>query len=192
MMGKTHAVIGANTVWITTLVIAGFSWHPALPLFGALGGLLPDLDAPESMAKHLRVSVGSRRNRLSIEPLALPSLIFSTLFGHRGVLHSLFGLAVFSAIAIFGVRWLEPRVPFLPPESSILLILGYASHLVADSFTQYGIKYFWPSDRRYHLLPQFLTWSVQSAKGKFIELIISLLLSVTLIVWLLRSSQMLN
>ena len=60
----------------------------------ALGSLLPDLDASESKIKYL--SFGT------FKPFSLPAHIAYRTAGHRGVLHSLIGLADLSLKAWTG------------------------------------------------------------------------------------------
>lgn len=192
MRGRTHAVIGANMVWIASWLIADFSWNPLLIPIGALGALMPDLDSPESLIKHLRVSLGSRKDRLEVKPFALPSLIFSTLFGHRGVLHSLLATVVVALGAYVLVAKYHTEVPFLTQEFSIVLTLGYASHLVADSCTHHGVRWLWPWDRRFHILPRPMQWSVNSTKGAIIESILSVIFVGTLALWGIQASRFLR
>lgn len=92
------------------------------PLFIVMllaGALLPDIDAENSI-------VGRK-----IKPL-------SRLLEHRGITHSLSGMVVFVAI-------MQVLLYVTGIETSILaFMLGYLSHLVADSMTPSGVEVFYP------------------------------------------------
>jgi len=153
MTGKTHAIIGANMVWILALFY-GFSIHPVLLPLAAFASLLPDLDAPESKAKHLELGYGRGRNRLGIKPFFLLSMIINAFSRHRGFFHSLFATFLFTLLAIGAVQFIHLR--WMPLDDSYwqALTLGYLSHLLADSFTKSGVPYFWPWKRYIGLLPK--------------------------------------
>jgi inner membrane protein len=74
---------------------------------------------------------------------------------HRGLLHSFWGLGIAAAIAMplaFTVGW----------APATALVLGYASHLVADSATKSGIRLLYPGSRRFYLLPAKLRITTRS------------------------------
>jgi len=81
-----------------------------------IGVVVPDLDSTQS----------SYGRHLIFRPLQL-------FTKHRGVLHSLL-MAVFFSL-LLGVFY---------PAGSFGFFLGYASHLLLDSFTIEGIYPFWP------------------------------------------------
>ena len=146
MMWRSHAMIGAGSVWLMALLphgvaISADASNPGLlAAVAALGALLPDLDAAESKIKYL--SPGWR-----IAPFALPALLLHRAFGHRGLLHSACGLALFGVLVALplSARW--------GWQPSVALSLGYASHLAADACTRTGIPFFYPNRRRVFLLP---------------------------------------
>lgn len=95
---------------------------------GALGGLLPDADHPQSY-------VGRRLPLVS-------DLAFHTL-GHRGGLHSL----LMCCLIYLAGRWLISVLPFTVPGGVYLaqaLAAGYLSHLVLDALNPQGVKPLWP------------------------------------------------
>lgn len=126
MRGGTHALAGALIGAALTIDTASVVPIAAAIAAGALGALAPDLDHPQAAL--------SRR----IGILALPF----RLVKHRGILHS----GVAAAIAI-GAAALVVSV------YATAAALGYASHLVLDGMTVQGIPLFWPSGRRFRLLP---------------------------------------
>jgi inner membrane protein len=123
MMFKTHLIVSllAYVVLIKFLSF-DFSWL----FLGALlvGSIVPDLDHPTSfISKKIKI----------LKPLDL-------FVGHRGIFHSIFGMA-FIALVVFIVL-----IYFKLPLFFLLAIsLGYFLHLFADSFTPAGIKWFWKS-----------------------------------------------
>lgn len=89
-----------------------------------LGSLLPDLDHPKSIL--------GRKFPLS------------TILGikHRGWMHSLLGLVVFSNLAAL-----------INPSLAPGITLGYLLHLIADSFNPIGIAWFYPiTKKRIHII----------------------------------------
>ncbi|MFH1235538.1 MAG: metal-dependent hydrolase [Parcubacteria group bacterium] len=147
MRGSTHAVIGANMVWIPILM--GSVVEPWLFLVGAFTALLPDLDASESKIKHLKLSGYIGKTKVTIKPFAPIAMVVSTIFGHRGALHSLVAIAVVAAGASF-------LIPYTSVTLWLVATLGYASHLLADASTKSGIEIFWPWKENYGILPRFL------------------------------------
>ena len=146
MTWRTHALAGAGSVWLMAVLPGGIAFsadvsNPGLlAAVAALGALLPDLDAAESKIKHLSPGWG-------ITPFSLPSLILHRAFGHRGLLHSAAGLALFTFLFALplGCRW--------GWQLSLALTLGYASHLAADACTRTGIPFLYPNRHRYFLPP---------------------------------------
>lgn len=140
MMGRTHALIGINALWLFTLLPAGsISNWGMLAAVATLGSLLPDLDAAESTLKHWSVC--------QIKPFAPIAVLLHHRLGHRRLLHSLRGLAsqiIFCAMlaGMIGV------------DLALALLLGYASHLAADACTRAGIRLFYSRPGCSHLLPQ--------------------------------------
>ena len=154
MLGRTHIIIGLTTLAIahSQILAAGglIQPHPVAgiptgPLFclgaATVGALLPDLDANESTIQQ----------ELGMLGVAAQSGI--TLLGvkHRGVLHS--GLA--TVIVLTLSTSIGYRLGYF--DVGVAFGLGYASHvLLADALTVAGVPLFWPSSRRFHLLPRFL------------------------------------
>ncbi|MUJ20498.1 metal-dependent hydrolase [Aliivibrio fischeri] len=116
-------------------------------LIAILGGLIVDLDHPDSL-------VGSKLKFLSIP--------ISIIFGHRGMFHSLLAII---GICYLLVEYIEPTLnasiqPFLIP-----FIIGFISHLFADSLTPAGIYWFYPLKYRVRIaiakdpLTQFMIYA---------------------------------
>lgn len=139
MRGATHFAIGANAVWITSLLGIPTDWW--LLFVAGFAALLPDLDAHESVIKNLDVR--------GIKPFAPIAFIFSSLFRHRSALHSLFFLVLVSALSFL-------LLPYTSFALVMMISIGYASHLIADAMTISGIELFWPVRKNIHLLPRWL------------------------------------
>ncbi|HAT4337588.1 TPA: metal-dependent hydrolase [Clostridium perfringens] len=116
MLYKTHLSTSLN-VAIPALYLS--NELSILTLTGVgLGSLLPDLDTPNSF-------IGRRLNIISY-PL-------SKIFKHRGFLHSITPVIL---IFILGI--------FLKSLFIKSIALGYLLHLVGDTFSESGIKWFLP------------------------------------------------
>ncbi len=151
-MWHTHAVIGINTVWVLLPVLPAnhLVADPSVNIgflagCAVLGALLPDLDAAESKIKHLKL-LGTQ-----FKPFLLPSQVVHRSDQHRGLLHSLSGLCMVAGLSTPLIWW----VGWAPVGA---LLLGYASHLMADSATKSGIRLLYPRPRRFYLLPR--SWRI--------------------------------
>lgn len=184
MKGTSHAIIGANSVWILAL-LPDFSWNPLLLAVGAFGALLPDLDASDAKIKHLEVGYGKGKNRLAIKPFYLPSWIISSIFKHRAVLHSLFTTIIVGFSGYYLVQYLNQWVSFLNAEFWLVLMLGYLSHLLADGLTKSGVPLLWPWSHKFHLLPRSLCVKT----GSLPENLISVLALAGVVIFVLLASQ---
>ena len=142
MTWPTHTLFGISTLWLLApLPPEALAYDfGTLAVCTALGALLPDLDASESKVKHLKLP-GTQ-----FKPFLLPALIVHKSEQHRGRLHSLWGLGFAGICTLPLVFWMG----WAPVAA---LLLGYASHLIADSATKSGIRLIYPNKRRYHLLP---------------------------------------
>ncbi len=140
MMWRTHLMGGVASVALA-LPFAGLAEPVPLLLLAMLGSLLPDLDASESHIKHL--SLGTK-----IEPFLIPSEIIYRTLGHRGLLHSLWGVVLFAVVAGLPLGY------YFGVSAGVGLVLGYASHLLLDAMTKTGIPLLYPNRRRFHLLPK--------------------------------------
>lgn len=140
MMWHTHAAIGASATCLLLPFVPpdGSATIALLLVFCVMGAMVPDLDAVESKIKHFKV--------MGIKPLVPVSRAINREFGHRGLLHSLRGWLIWTALIVplgAGIGWLPVAA----------LSLGYASHLAGDACTRTGIPMFYPNRRPFHLLP---------------------------------------
>ncbi len=177
MRGPSHVVFGlAGAVVINSLLPthpAGQALTLAGPYtpdviaekviyygFAALGALTPDID-------NARSTLGKRLGPVSKE--------IQHLAGHRKFFHSLAGLIIVGAL-VWAIQYglglalyhLGLRVAssylgsgiapggFLAPGVGIAfagLMIGYFLHLVADSLTEGGVPWLWPSKARFGFPP---------------------------------------
>lgn len=146
MTGRTHdlAAFTALAYFITIFDVPHMSLATAVVAFSAnmIGGLTPDIDQPTADLWN-RLPAGSVVGRI-FTPL---------LGGHRFISHSLLGIWLFGFL-------LEH---FLNAISSVLLVdmqivwwafmIGFVSHLVADTFTRDGVPWLFPIPVRIGIPP---------------------------------------
>ena len=181
MTWRTHVFGGVASLWLLSIVpnaiTSGAAGDPStgniglLAVLATIGALLPDLDAHDSKIRHLNLGIG-------FEPFVLPGHFMSGLMSHRGMLHSLLG------IALCGLFFSLPFGSCFGWQAGAALLLGYASHVVLDACTITGVPLWYPNRTRWWLLPKpwrFLT-------GSFAEEV--LLAPLALLVFGLLLSQM--
>jgi len=160
MRGVTHATVGANVVWIPTIL--GATVAPWLIAVAAFVALLPDLDASESTIKNLKFGGRIGKVKIVLKPFVPIAIIISTIFRHRGIFHSLLILAILSVALGF--------LPFLTNELWWVIMLAYFSHLILDALTKSGIEAFWPLRVRVGLLPKAFRFKT----GGLLDIVLSL------------------
>lgn len=138
MSGHTHAIWGANMAWLA--LFAGPLHESAIILvvLGALGGLLPDVDASESMIHKLSYGITA--------PLGI-------LLRHRGILHSIIAVV---GIGIGTTLLLGAYLPLAP----LVMTSAYASHLVLDAMTKMGVPLLYPLSFPFRIFPKSLSVKV--------------------------------
>lgn len=118
MMAKTHIAFGF-LAGALTLKFIGISNQLSFMAFVLIGSLLADIDTPQS-------KLGRK-----IKPL---SNIFSFLFGHRGIFHSIWAPLALVVVYAFFVKHIL----------ILALVVGYVSHLLIDGFTKQGVNFLHP------------------------------------------------
>lgn len=149
MLYRTHLVTSAC---ISVPILQSTNELNYLTLAGVcLGALLPDLDEPKSF-------IGEKI------PI-IPSVIKS-IFGHRGITHSLLAVGCVFLIAFI------IKKPIL-----FGIALGYFLHLIEDNFSVSGIKWLIPFSNKSFKIPiSFLTYKTGSLKEHLIFFIASAIL----------------
>lgn len=125
----------------------------------SLGALFPDIDEPKSW-------IGRRTRGISD--------IIHYLFGHRGITHSLVGLLFISFVSMALVWLLNLNIII-----GLYFILGYALHMIQDSFSVSGVAWLQPfSNKKFQFGLGIVKYKTGSLTEKFILLGFSLLLIV--------------
>ncbi|HEY3412820.1 MAG TPA: restriction endonuclease [Armatimonadota bacterium] len=143
MMFRTHAMLAVSSLWLMQVVPPGIGPATAgtVSVTAVFGAMLPDLDASESVIRSIGIG--------GVRPFDPMGYAAHSAWGHRGPLHSTYGLA---AILVAGLL----AVPWWGWQPSAALWIGYASHLAADACTRSGIPFLPWRKRRFHLLPKNL------------------------------------
>jgi inner membrane protein len=146
MMAGSHIALGAAAWFVAAPRLGLPALEPVSLGLAIFGALLPDIDHPKSW-------VGKR-----VWPV---SWLFSRLFGHRGLTHSL--------LAVIGCLMLVLRED-VPLWLTAPLVVGYLSHLAADLLTPGGLRLAWPLKG---------TWALPlcRAGSPFEPLVVALMLS---------------
>ena len=173
MMGRTHALIGVCSLWLLAPlphVLTASTLGP-LALTAAVGALMPDLDATQSLIRSTQL--------LGIRPFVPIAALLHGAFGHRGLLHSAVGLLLFCLLAALPLAFWWGLLP------SLVLAIGYASHLAADACTKSGIPLLFPKKAKVHLLPPALRLSTGSQAEEGVLVAFALLAALLLLPLLL-------
>ena len=118
MLWHTHLAFGL----LSGLVSLRFLNHGNIYIFFAfvlIGALLPDIDTPRS-------KLGSK--------LGIFSKLIKMIFGHRGIIHTIWGLLV-----LCGLFWF-----FVNRVYGAALAVGFFSHILIDGLTKKGINFLHP------------------------------------------------
>lgn len=150
MTYKTHLSFGILFSSYYFLIFKQLSLSPVLAgiLFFVtlLGASVPDLDTPTGGLWE-KVPAGSFIGRL-VHPVFIG--------GHRHLSHSFIGLGIFTWLFSLLLNWIGAFVPFIQITSYFILIsfvLGYISHLFADSLTEEGVPLLFPIDYHFGIPP---------------------------------------
>lgn len=149
MLYRSHLVTSAC---IAIPVLQATNELNYLTLAGVcLGALLPDIDEPKSF-------IGEKI------PI-IPSIVKS-IFGHRGITHSLLAVG-----GVFFIALIMRKPIFFG------MFLGYFLHLLEDNFSVSGIKWLTPfSNKSYKIPVSFFTYKTGGLKEHLIFFIVSVIL----------------
>jgi len=118
MLWYTHLAFGFLFGLLSLPFVArGSIW--VFFVFVLFGSLLPDIDEPNS-------KIGSK-----VTPV---SRLIKAIFGHRGVVHTIWGMVLFC-----GLFWY-----FVNKTYGTAMAVGFFSHLFADGLTKMGINFLHP------------------------------------------------
>lgn len=147
MTGRTHdlsALTALNAIFILLPVTPRMSVATGITALGAnmIGGLLPDIDNATSDIWD-KIRFGGIIAKI-VKPL---------IGGHRMVSHSLIGLGIAGFLldkalnAVSGVILVDMEIVWFAA------MIGYASHLIADSLTTEGVPWLIPLPVRFGFPP---------------------------------------
>ena len=147
MTGRTHDLAAFTTLGIIVLSypLPRMTLATGIVAIVAnlMGGITPDIDQPTApLWRNLPVGkyVGKTFDRL--------------LGGHRFLSHSIIGAAIFGVGWYYLLHILKPSFPNL--NMDIIwwsFMIGFASHLVMDSFTREGVPWLLPIPVKFGLPP---------------------------------------
>lgn len=163
----THAIFGIGALAGAALLVGA---DPPLWVYPAavFASWLPDVDNPRStLGNGLSRSKNPLWNAITRPPswaLRTTSFFLVRTVGHRTLTHSLVGFALFlmSVWLLFGSF----------PDLFIALVVGYASHILADALNTPGVPLLWPLGWRFRVLPG----GVRS--GGFAEAVVALVAAI--------------
>jgi membrane-bound metal-dependent hydrolase YbcI (DUF457 family) len=132
MTGRTHATIGANTVWLAVLLGMVDQFSIVYIVIGAFVALLPDLDADDAYIHHIG---GGAFNG------------YKNIAKHRTYFHSLIPVALLFFLSLIFLRQFHPLMPWI-------IALAYFSHIFLDGLNYPGVELLSPKKKRYHFIPK--------------------------------------
>ncbi len=137
MTGRTHDLAAFTTLSyiVATQPIHSMTLGTMFVAFPAnlIGGLAPDIDQPTADLWH-RIPAGSIVGRI----------ICPFLGGHRFLSHSLLGIVVFGIVTKYLLMLMRT---FLIVDINMVwwaFMIGFVSHLVADTITREGVPWLFP------------------------------------------------
>ena len=159
MTARTHDLVA----FASLLTVATF-FPPeninVLTLIGAvlaadMGALIPDMDDGGNRLWHM-LPAGEKTGRV----------LRNIFYKHRSLTHSIIGVyLIYRFFAWVLPKFLNPA--FINPDIILAaLMIGYLSHLIADSFTKEGIPLLWPIKINFGF-PPVKNWRITT--GKWLE-----------------------
>lgn len=138
----THTIggVGAGLLVIAATSFGSGEAAQAAVISGAvIGSLFPDIDHQRSFISH---------------KVPIASLAATTVFKHRGFLHSPIFVLLAGVLLTAGSRTLLSGYQLQLASQFITGFLpGMISHIILDTFNKQGIPWLWPWKKRFRLLP---------------------------------------
>jgi len=178
MTARTHDLAAATALAILVLAYTPETLRLSTLLLALLanqlGGIAPDTDQPTApFWRNLPEGhfVGKAFGKL--------------LGGHRFISHSLLGFALFGWLSKLLLHFLHPIMPHVDVQLVwYAFLIGYASHLVMDSFTKEGVPWLLPIPVKFGVPP---LKALRVTTGKAVETLVVLPLLIATDVWLFMS-----
>lgn len=178
MTARTHDVAA-----VTALAAAMLAWAPeslrlstllVALLANQLGGIAPDIDQPTAPLWH------------NLPEGHFVGKVFGKLLGgHRFISHSILGLALFAWLANLLLHFLQPLMPHVDIRLVwYAFLIGYASHLLMDSFTKEGVPWLLPVPYKFGIPP---LRRFRITTGKAMETLVVLPALIGFAIWLFAS-----
>lgn len=161
MTSRTHDLFAASflLVAVSSINLEPVSIPTAMAAFSTcfLGGLAPDIDEPGSeFWQRLPAGSGS----------IVGKIVAPVFVSHRFLSHSLLGVFLFGKLLEWILLW---STSFLNVDIAVVWwagMIGFVSHLFADSLTKEGIPLFWPLPMKFGF-PPFKSLRIRT--GGFLE-----------------------
>lgn len=181
MTGKTHQIAGltAGLGWLLLKVPINYApaTFAAVLVGSSIGALLPDIDQPAAEIWDKIPILGHSAGKIASK----------ATFGHRNLTHSVLGFVLIGLL----VRFCIFKFPdYWGIDKTVLIIsvmISYAFHLLADSFTVEGIPILFPLQRNFGIPPKPFH-GIRIMTGKWFEnLVLFPSLNIILVVLLITN-----
>jgi inner membrane protein len=175
----THQLTALTTAsWL--LVIYPQNGGPVLATVALVavmvGALTPDLDQPAA-------NLGNRL--LGAKVVGRIANKFSG--GHRHFTHSILGLMAIGYFLHWVIsHWLAPGLAANAQLVWWAFMIGYVSHIVADTFTDRGVPWLWPLPWHFQIPPGSSAFRITT--GSFVELFVLRGVLVIVLVIIIRTN----
>jgi inner membrane protein len=161
MTGKTHQIIGITLGLGVYLSLTQPVYSPAtlgaVLVFSSIGALLPDIDNAAADIWHTVPFLGHTAGKI-VDPF----------LEHRNITHSLVGTAIIGLVLFLIFKHFPSYWGINTFAVLICTMVGYLSHLLADSFTVQGIPLLWPAKWKFGIPPKPFE-GVRIMTGKWFE-----------------------
>ena len=178
MTARTHDLAAITALLVLVLVNTPDSLRLSTLLLAVfanqLGGVAPDIDQPTApLWRNLPEGhfVGRTFGKL--------------LGGHRFLSHSLLGFALFAWLSNLILHFFHPIMPHVGIQLVwYAFLIGYASHLVMDTFTKEGVPWLLPVPYKFGIPP---LKSLRITTGHALENFVVLPVFILFDIWLCTS-----
>jgi len=175
MTARTHDAAAITVLLIVVLLNAPESLRLSTLLLAVfanqIGGILPDIDQPTApLWRNLP------------EGHFAGKVFGKMLGGHRFISHSIIGFALFGWLCSLLLHFFHPVMPHV---DTLLVwyafLIGYASHLVMDTFTKEGVPWLLPIPVKFGIPP---IKALRITTGKWVETCVLLPALIIFDIWL--------